>query len=73
MLYAPGDSTALAQWIDDVAADPTCLDAYRRRLPAARARMSWSREKQKYAAILRELAGAASPPSVTHAVREVND
>jgi glycosyltransferase involved in cell wall biosynthesis len=61
MLYPPGDSTALAKILDGIAENPRRLDEYRRRLPGAQARMSWSREKQKYVAMLRSLAGDLSP------------
>jgi len=58
MLYPPGDAAALAQILDDIATTPGKLDAYRRRLPDAQRRMSWTREKQHYIHILRELSQA---------------
>jgi hypothetical protein len=61
MFYPPGDATALAKILDSIAADPRRLNEYRRALPAARARMSWSQEKLKYVAMLRELAGEVTP------------
>jgi glycosyltransferase involved in cell wall biosynthesis len=61
MLYPPGDSTALARILDDIAEDPGRLDAYRKRLPAAQERMSWTRAKQTYVGMLRELAGGLAP------------
>lgn len=61
LLYPPGDAAALARIIEMIAEDPSCLDKYRTRLAAARARMSWSLEKHKYVAILRELAGELTP------------
>jgi glycosyltransferase involved in cell wall biosynthesis len=57
MLYPPGDSDALAKILDAIAANPGQLAEYRKRLPAAQARVTWSREKQKYVAMLRELMG----------------
>jgi glycosyltransferase involved in cell wall biosynthesis len=62
IFYPAGDSASLAKILDDIAENPGRLEDYRSRLPAAQERMSWSREKQKYVAILRELAG--SPPRV---------
>jgi glycosyltransferase involved in cell wall biosynthesis len=59
MLYPPGDSIELARLIDLVAEHPERLEDYRRHLPAARERMSWGREKQKYTAMLFQLAGLA--------------
>lgn len=61
LMYSPGDSAALARILDGIAAHPEQLDEYRKRLPAARERMSWTKEKQKYVAMLRELAGDAPP------------
>jgi glycosyltransferase involved in cell wall biosynthesis len=60
LFFPPGDVTALAGLLDRIAQNPDCLTEYRRRLPAAQRRMSWSREKQKYVAMLRELAGAGA-------------
>lgn len=61
MLYPPGDASALAQILDDLASNPGRLESYRQRLVAARERMSWSREKQKYVAMLQQLAGKHVP------------
>jgi hypothetical protein len=57
LLFSPGSSDELAGLLDSVAVNPGVLDAYRRRLPMARERMSWTREKQRYLALLRLLAG----------------
>jgi glycosyltransferase involved in cell wall biosynthesis len=65
MFYPPADSNALAALIDGVADGSLCLDDYRRRLPAARERLSWTREKEKYVAILRELSGPALVPQAS--------
>ena len=59
LLFSPGDSQELADRLDLIAEDPTRLDAYRLRLPLARERMSWTREKAKYVEMLRALAGLA--------------
>jgi glycosyltransferase involved in cell wall biosynthesis len=59
MLYSPGDSSALAEILDAIAEDPSRLEAYRKRLPAAQQRMSWTVEKQRYVTMLRELAGGS--------------
>jgi len=58
LLYPPGDSSALARILDNIAADPSRLDGIRRRLPAAQTRMSWKRERQKYVTMLHDLMGA---------------
>ena len=60
MLYPPGDSVALARILDEIAENPARLDLYRNRLSAAQERVSWSKEKQKYVAMLGELAGSAA-------------
>src|SRR4051812_32053781 len=57
LFFPPGDVAALARLLDRIAESPECLAEYRRRLPEAQRRLSWSREKQKYVAMLRELAG----------------
>jgi glycosyltransferase involved in cell wall biosynthesis len=57
LFFPPGDATALAGLLDRIAENPECLAEYRRRLPGAQRRLSWSREKQKYVAMLRDLAG----------------
>jgi glycosyltransferase involved in cell wall biosynthesis len=57
LLYPPNDASSLASIIDRIAENPACLHEYRKRLPAAQERMSWSREKQKYIAMLRVLSG----------------
>jgi glycosyltransferase involved in cell wall biosynthesis len=61
MLYPPRDAGALARILDDLASNPGRLEGYRRRLVTARERMSWSREKQKYVAMLQQLAGKHVP------------
>lgn len=61
LTYSPGDATALAALLDRVAETPACLDPIRERLPAARARMSWTLEKERYAAMLRELSHRRLP------------
>lgn len=61
MLYPPRDARALAGILDDLACNPGGLEGYRQRLVAARERMSWSREKQKYVAMLQQLAGKHMP------------
>jgi glycosyltransferase involved in cell wall biosynthesis len=63
LLYPPGDASALATILDGIAEDPSCLERYRRKLPAARARMSWVGEKERYVEILRELSGPAATAS----------
>jgi len=57
MFFAAGDAVALARILDAIAEDPGRLDEYRKRLPAAQQRISWSHEKLKYVAMLRQLSG----------------
>ncbi len=74
LFYPPADSNALAALIDGVADGSLCLDDYRRRLPMARERLSWTREKEKYVSILRGLLRPAllpEPPiTAAHGVNE---
>jgi glycosyltransferase involved in cell wall biosynthesis len=69
LLYPPGDAGALAEILDDLATDPGRLADYRERLVTARDRMSWSREKQKYVAMLQQLAGKHLPLADPSAAR----
>jgi glycosyltransferase involved in cell wall biosynthesis len=62
MCYVPGDACALARILENIAEDPGRLDGYRLRLGAARERLSWTREKQKYVDLLRQLAGGRATP-----------
>lgn len=55
LMYAPGDAAALTNILDAVAESPASLGPVRERLPAARARLSWTLEKERYIAMLREL------------------
>lgn len=57
MFYEAGNSASLARVLDQVAEHPDVLHAYRNRLPSARERMSWSRERERYVGMLRDLAG----------------
>ena len=74
MFYTPGDSQELAARLDGVADGSLCLEEYRRRLPVARERLSWTREKERYVSILRDLSGPAmlpQPPiTATHGANE---
>jgi glycosyltransferase involved in cell wall biosynthesis len=67
LFFTPGDSSELAQLLDSVAENPGMLEAYRQQLPRARERLSWTREKARYVAILQQLAGGVphAPPSDT--------
>jgi glycosyltransferase involved in cell wall biosynthesis len=68
LFFTPGDVRELAALLDRVATHPEMLESYRRRLPVARERMSWTNEKRRYVAMLHDLAGHApagvsnSPP-----------
>lgn len=57
MFFESGDAPALAQLIDKVAENPDCLIEYRKRLKGVRERLLWSKEKEKYIAMLKNLAG----------------
>ena len=57
MFFDSGDAKALTQLLDRVAERPDCLLEYRKRLHLARERMSWTREKEKYITMLRDLGG----------------
>jgi hypothetical protein len=56
MFFDSGDAPALAQLLDKVAENPDCLIEYRKRLEGVRERFLWSKEKDKYIAMLRNLA-----------------
>jgi glycosyltransferase involved in cell wall biosynthesis len=56
MFFDSGDAAAMAQMIDHVAEKPDCLYTYRKRLEGVRERLLWSKEKDKYIAMLRNLA-----------------
>lgn len=53
MFFDSGDAAALAQLLDKVAEKPDCLIEYRKRLEGVRNRLLWSKEKDKYIAMLR--------------------
>ena len=57
MFFNSGDAHALARLIDSVVENTDCLIEYRKRLGGVRERLLWSKEKEKYIAMLRDLAG----------------
>ena len=57
MFFDSGDAQALAQLLDKVAEKPDCLIDYRKRLNGVRERLLWSKEKEKYIAMLKNLVG----------------
>lgn len=57
MFFDSGDVTALATLMDHVAEHPEVLMNYREKLGRIRDRLSWQKEKEKYIAMLRSLAG----------------
>jgi glycosyltransferase involved in cell wall biosynthesis len=59
MFFDSGDALALAEILDRVAEKPECLADYRQRVEVARQRLSWSGERAKYQALLRELGGGS--------------
>jgi glycosyltransferase involved in cell wall biosynthesis len=65
LFFTPGDARELAALLDRVAAHPEILEIYRRRLPGARERLSWTNEKRGYIAMLNDLAGRAPADAST--------
>jgi glycosyltransferase involved in cell wall biosynthesis len=57
MFFDSGDAPALARLLDQVAENPDCLIGYRKRLEGVRGRLLWSKEKEKYIAMLKNLVG----------------
>lgn len=55
LFFNAGDTTALATLFDQIAEKPDCLIEYRERLVQVRDRLLWSKEKERYAAMLRKL------------------
>jgi glycosyltransferase involved in cell wall biosynthesis len=55
------DPASLSAALDRLAESPDLLLRYRARAMALRERFAWTAEKQKYTALLRELAGTAAP------------
>jgi glycosyltransferase involved in cell wall biosynthesis len=58
LFFESGDVGGLAALLDRVTEHPECLIHYRSRIAQTRARLSWSGEKAKYVAMLRNLASA---------------
>jgi glycosyltransferase involved in cell wall biosynthesis len=58
--YTPGSVPELTRLLEEAVEDPERLNEIRKRLPGARERMSWSREKEKYAAMLAILSGQSA-------------
>ena len=56
MFFNSGDAAALARIIDHVAEAPDCLYEYRKGLEEVRGRLLWSKEKNKYLAMIKNLA-----------------
>lgn len=59
MFFDSGDTIALARLLDQVVEKPDCLMEYRNRLAPVRNRLLWSKEKEKYKTLLKELAGCS--------------
>lgn len=57
MFFDSGDTAALARWIEEVANNPSGLVYFRNKFESIRQRLLWSKEKDKYVAVLRDLAG----------------
>ena len=57
LFYRPGDVESLRTILDRLAVSPDLLLRYQQRAAVLREKFVWSREKQKYIALLHELAG----------------
>lgn len=57
MYFDSGDAKGLARILDEVAMNPGCLLSYSKNLQVARERMLWSKEREKYITLLRQLTG----------------
>lgn len=57
MFFRSGDAAALAQLITEVVENPAQLMDFRKRLEPIRERLQWSKEKEKYIALLHKLDG----------------
>ena len=57
LFYRPGDVESLRTILDRLAVTPDLLLRYQKRAAVLREKFVWSREKQKYVALLHELAG----------------
>jgi hypothetical protein len=57
LFYEPGNVQSLRAILDRLTADPESLRRYQQRAVILRQKFTWSGEKQKYIALLRELAG----------------
>jgi glycosyltransferase involved in cell wall biosynthesis len=56
--YEPGDADSLARLLDQLVESPDLVQHYRRRALVLRGKFSWSRERDRYVAMLRRLANA---------------
>jgi hypothetical protein len=56
-VFDSGDAQGLARILDEVAMHPDRLLSYSAKLKVARERMLWSRERDKYITLLRQLTG----------------
>jgi len=57
LFYEPGNVESLRTLLDRLAVSPELLRRYQQRAVVLREKFVWSREKQKYIALLNELAG----------------
>ena len=64
MFFKSGDAGALARWIGEVIENPARLMDFRKKLEPVRERLLWSKEKEKYILMLRELAGELTSSNV---------
>lgn len=70
LFYNPDDPESLRAILDRLAEDPALLARHRARALALRDRFLWSREKQKYIALLRRLTERV--PAIAGKVQETN-
>jgi glycosyltransferase involved in cell wall biosynthesis len=70
LFYDPGDPESLRLILDRLAMNPDMLAHYQQRALALRDKFLWSKEKQKYVAVLRRLTQEAAPAFLTgHTLR----
>jgi len=75
LFYDWNDVDSLRRLLDRLAAEPYLLERYRSRAVALRGKFTWGTEREKYVALLRDLAGvsvappAVAAPLVIHALR----
>jgi glycosyltransferase involved in cell wall biosynthesis len=73
LFYEPGNVKSLVAILDRLAANPELLRKYQERAMVLREKFLWSREREKYQALLQELAAPAVGPAPTDGSVNTND